>query len=141
VFLLVVIPGVCHPWCLLSPVHGHVRCPCHLLSSSPFVLPAVRCHGCTCSSSSRCSSSSVFAVPAVCCPPFVATIVVSTSNSPYEQWLGGGLVVLCDMAVVGAAEVADGGVVFWWCYVTWQQQRWLQFPLRAVARRRVGGAM
>jgi hypothetical protein len=40
----------------------------------------------------------------------VATVVVSTSNSPYEQWLVGGLVVLCDVAAAGAAEVAVGGV-------------------------------
>ena len=28
----------------------------------------------------------------------MATIVVSTSNSPYKQWLVGRLVVLCDVA-------------------------------------------
>jgi hypothetical protein len=55
--------------------------------------------------------SSVFVVPAVCCPLFVAAIVVSTSNSPYEQWLIGGLVVLCNVAAAAVAEVAVGGVV------------------------------
>jgi hypothetical protein len=51
-------------------------------------------------------------VLAVCRPPFVATIIVSTSNSPYEQWFVGGLLVLCDVAAAAAAEVAVGGVVF-----------------------------
>jgi hypothetical protein len=43
-----------------------------------------------------------FVTLSVCRPLFVATVIVSTSNSPYEQWLVGGLVVLCD--VVAAAE-------------------------------------
>jgi hypothetical protein len=47
--------------------------------------------------------------PSVCFPGcllslFVATFVISTSNSPYEQWLISWLVVLCDVAA--AAEVA-----------------------------------
>ena len=73
------------------------------LLSLPFVVPMVHC---PCPLLSRRLLSSVFVVPAVCHPPFVAAIVVSTSNSPYEQWLVGGLVVLC-----GVAEVAVGGVV------------------------------
>jgi hypothetical protein len=40
----------------------------------------------------------------------MATIIISTSNSPYEQWLIGRLAVLCDVAAVVAAEVAVGGV-------------------------------
>ena len=127
------VPAGCHPRCssslafivpcLLSPafmvvfvvpcVHGSVHCPCHLSSSlpfivpavhppcylfsPPFILPAVHCHGC-----SHSSSSSVFVVP------FVAIIIVSTSNSPYEQRLVGRLVVVCDMA---AAEIVVGGRV------------------------------
>jgi hypothetical protein len=50
-----------------------------------------------------CSLSSAFIALAVCCPPFVATVIISTSNSPYKQWLVGGLVVLCDVAAAGAA--------------------------------------
>jgi hypothetical protein len=41
---------------------------------------------------------------------FVATVVINTYNSLYEQWLVGGLVVLCDVAAAVAAEVAVGGV-------------------------------
>jgi hypothetical protein len=41
----------------------------------------------------------------------VAAVVVSTSNYPYEQWLVGGLVVLCDVAAAAVAEVAVGSVV------------------------------
>jgi hypothetical protein len=52
----------------------------------------------------------MFVVLAVCCPPFMATIIISTSNSPYEQWLIGRLAVLCDVAAA-AAEVAVGGVM------------------------------
>jgi hypothetical protein len=64
-----------------------IRPPCHLLVwlYLRFVFPA-------------------FVTLSVCHPPFVATIVISTSNSPYEQWLVGGLVVLCDVAVAAAAE-------------------------------------
>lgn len=100
-----------HPLPSLSPmfVLQAIHPPSHS-SSLPFILPlfigmAVRCCGCTCGLSSWCLLSSAFVVPAVCCPPFVATIIVSTSNSPYEQWLVGGLVVLYDVAVAGAAEV------------------------------------
>jgi hypothetical protein len=48
----------------------------------------------------------VFVVSAVCHPLFMTTIIVSTSNFPYKQWLVGGLVMLCDVA-----EVAVGGIV------------------------------
>jgi hypothetical protein len=41
----------------------------------------------------------------------VAAVVISISNSPYEQWRVGGLVVLCDVAAAAVAEVAVGGVV------------------------------
>ena len=68
-----------------------VHCPCPLLSQHLL--------------------SSAFVVLAVCRPLFVAAVVISTSNSPYEQWLVGGLVVLCDMAVAAVAEVVVGGVM------------------------------
>ena len=87
-------------------IYGHVCCP--LLSSPMFVLPTIR---------PPCHSLAwlylhfvflVFVVFSICHPPFVATVIISTSNSPCEQWLVGRLVVLCDVAV--AAEVAVGGV-------------------------------
>jgi hypothetical protein len=100
-FLLVIIPHV-HPWCLLSPamvvILGVCR-SCHLLTSLAFAVPGIG-HPClqslvfiTLASAGFVSLSllsSPFVVPAVCCPPF---IIVSTSNSPYEQWLIGRLMV------------------------------------------------
>jgi len=85
-----------------------VLCPCPSLSPA-FVLPTIHppwrslawlfvvtvcCQGCTCGSSSLHSSSSPFVILAVCHPPFMAIIIISTSNSPYKQWLVDRLVVL-----------------------------------------------
>jgi hypothetical protein len=115
-------PRVCRPCRLSSPrlsslplvipvfVVPAIRCPCHPLSprssSPPFVVPTIRrprvrrpCH-----SSSMCRpslSSSLFVVPVVpAIRQFVVlgSIVISTSISPYEQWLADGVVVLCDVA-------------------------------------------
>jgi hypothetical protein len=36
----------------------------------------------------------ILVILAVCHPLFMAIIIISTSNSPYEQWLIDGLVVL-----------------------------------------------
>ena len=75
-----------------------------------FVLLGVCWHGCLLLWLYPQFAIPVFIIP-VCCPLFVATIIVSTSNFPYKQWFVGGLVVLCDVAAAGAAEVAVGGVM------------------------------
>jgi hypothetical protein len=104
-----VVPGVCRPLCLSSPVFvvpGVRRplcssSPCHLLSFPAFVsaihpprhlLGRLFVGVAVPSSLSRLYLHCV--VPAVCGPPFVATIIISTSNSSYEQWLVGRMVVL-----------------------------------------------
>jgi hypothetical protein len=49
---------------------------------------------------SFCSPCRSSALPCVVVAPFV----VSTSIAPYEQWLAGGVVVLCDVALVVVRE-------------------------------------
>jgi hypothetical protein len=92
----IVVPAIC--------------CPRHPLSprslSPPFVVPAIHRPRirCPCHSLSLCHpslSSSLFVVPIIpAIRRFVVlgSIVVSTSISPYEQWLAEGVVVLCDVA-------------------------------------------
>ena len=91
-----VVPIICHPH-VICPSHLCCPCcPCH--SSSPwFIVPTLCCPQCSLS--------------AVCCPSFVVAVIISTSNSPYEHWLIGGLVVLCEVAVMVVAEVAVGGAM------------------------------
>jgi hypothetical protein len=47
-----------------------------------------------------CSPCCSLALPCVVVVPFI----ISTSIAPYEQWLAGGVVVLCDMAPVVVQE-------------------------------------
>jgi hypothetical protein len=72
-------------------------CPCCcvvVVPSPPFIVPTLHCPSC--------SLSSMFIVPAIHCWSYVVLvpIVISTSISPYEQWLADGVVVLCDMVIV-----------------------------------------
>ena len=72
--------------CLLSP-------PCCMLLPPLFLLSSIFC--------------SLSSVSTSLCVLFI----ISTSITPYKQWLVGRLVVLCDIAVAAVAEVAVGGVV------------------------------
>ena len=93
----------CHcPWYSLLPCHSHIII---------IIVPAV------CSLSSP--SSLAFIILAILLFVFallyvwgVVSNVVSTSSSPYEQWLTGRVGVLCDVAPIGTlqAEACSGGV-------------------------------
>jgi hypothetical protein len=100
-----------HPQHSLSPtfVLPTIRPPCCSLVWL-FVGVAVRWCGCSLVWLYLRFVFPAFVILSICRPLFVATIVFSASNSPYEQWLVGGLVVLCDVAAAAAAEFAVGGV-------------------------------
>jgi hypothetical protein len=100
--LVFIIPGICCPL--------HSSSSCHLSSSLAFVSaihPPQHLLGRLFVGIAVPSSLSQlylhYVVPAVRGPLFMATIIISTSNSPYEQWLVGRLVV----------------------FVTWQWWWWL----------------
>jgi hypothetical protein len=109
------------PRSLLACRSPCVRCHCPRYSLLPrhahvvVVVPAVR--------SSSSPSSPAFVVLAIFLFVFallyawgVVSNVVSTSSTPYEQWLAGGVGVLCDVAPIATlrAEARSGGVGWPW---------------------------
>ena len=93
-----VVPAVCRPRrpCYSSSPWLVVATLCHPCSlSPPIVAPAVRCNHVHCSTLHRW----LFVV--------LGSIIVSTSISPYEQWLADRVGVLRDMALAMVVTVQE----------------------------------
>ena len=101
---------------LLSPAIYRPHC----VLSLPFVVPTIHLPQCSSPLPLVIFHLLLFVIPAVCChlmvqslSSFLGSIVISTTIFPCEQWLAGGVVVMCDVAPIAGLQAKSQ----WWCWV------------------------